>query len=257
VRVVRIEMEGPTTSFRYPHFMWGRHPTFEVPPPSTIYGHLCSAAGELLDPSEARFAYRFTHEGKGEDLEHVHAVAKGSGRPLRPRGGIAFPEPVRTEGNINPLTREFLLWPRMTLYVSPPKYFEVFRSPHYATVLGRSQDLIAYTSVTVVELERADRAYYEHTLLPWEMHVRARRGITLLMPRYVDYTQGRVPVFERYVMLRDRVVIRPSEETQEDLPEEERSVIRYEGERLEHWVDPDSPEHGGAKRGVWMLGFVD
>jgi hypothetical protein len=58
-------------------------------------------------------------------------------------------------------------------------------------------------------------------------------------------------------MLRDRVFIRPSEETQEDIPEEERSVIRFEGERLEQWVDPDSPECGGAKRGVWMLGFVE
>jgi CRISPR-associated protein Cas5t len=145
----------------------------------------------------------------------------------------------------------------MTLYVSPPKYFELFRSPHYATVLGRSQDLMTYTSVAVVELERADRAYYEHTLLPWEMHVRARRGVTVLMPRYVDYAQGRTPVFERYVMLRDRVVIRPPGEAQEDLPEEERAVIRYEGDQLEHWVDLDSPEHGGARRGVWMLGFVE
>src|SRR5215216_2712523 len=189
-------MEGPTTSFRYPHFMWGRPPTFEMPPPATIYGHICSAAGDLLDPSEARFGYRFTYEGKGEDLEHLHAVAAGAGRPLRAEGRIAFTELLRTQGEINPLTREFLFLPRMTLYVSPAEYFEFFRAPRYATVLGRSQDLMSYVELRVVELERSDRAYYEHTLLPWEMQMRTRRGVTVLLPRYVDYARGREPAFE-------------------------------------------------------------
>lgn len=257
MQVVRIEMEGLTTSFRYPHFMWGRHPTFEMPPPATIYGHICSAVGEWVDPAAVKFGYRFTHEGKGEDLEHVHAVAAGTGRPMRERGRIVFPDPVNITGNINPLTREFLFHPRMTLYVSPAEYGEVFRSPRYQTILGRSQDIMTYKSVEIVNLERARRAYYEHTILPWEMQVRTRRGVTVLMPRYVDYSNGREPTFERYVLLQNRVVLRPPEESQEDLPTEERSVIRYEGEAPEHWVDPYSPEHRDAKRGVWLHGFVE
>lgn len=257
MQVVRIEMEGLTTSFRYPHFMWGRHPTFEMPPPATIYGHICSAVGEWVDPSKIKFGYRFTHEGKGEDLEHVHAVAAGTGRPMREQGRIVFPDPVNIRGNINPLTREFLFYPRMILYVSPAEYVEAFRSPCYQTILGRSQDIMTYKSVEVVELERAPRAYYEHTILPWEMQVRTRRGVTILMPRYVDYSRGREPAFERYVLLQSRVMVRPTDEAQDDLPTEEQSVIRFEGETLEHWVDSDSPEHRGAKRGVWLHGFVE
>lgn len=257
MRVVRIEMEGLTTSFRYPHFMWGRHPTYEMPPPSTIYGHVCSAVGEWIDPSKVKFGYRFTHGGKGEDLEHVHAVRAGKRRPIRERGSVVFSDPVNIEGNINPLTREFLFFPEMTLYISPAEYIEAFRSPHYTTILGRSQDLMTYRSVEVVELKRAPRAYYEHTILPWEMQVRTRRGVTVLMPRYVDYAKGREPTFERYVLLQSRVAVRPTDEAQDDLPTEERPVIRYEGERLEHWVDPDSPEYKGMNRGVWLHGFTD
>jgi CRISPR-associated protein Cas5t len=257
MQVVRIEMEGLTTSFRYPHFMWGRHPTFEMPPPATIYGHICSAVGEWIDPSGVKFGYRFIHGGKGEDLEHVHAVAAGTRRPIRAGGRVVFPDPVNTVGNINPLTREFLFFPKMTLYVSPAEYVESFRSPCYQTILGRSQDIMTYKSVEVVELKGARRAYYEHTILPWEMQVRTRQGVTVLMPRYVDFSSGREPAFERYVLLQSRVVLRPPEESQEDISPEERSVIRYEGETLEHWVDPDSPEYGGARRGVWLHGFTE
>jgi CRISPR-associated protein Cas5t len=257
MQVVKVEMEGLTTSFRYPHFMWGRQPTFEMPPPSTIYGHICSAAGEWIDPSGIRFGYRFTHDGKSEDLEHVHAVAAGTGKPLKQKGRVAFTDPANITGAVNPLTREFLFRPRMTLYVSPAELVEIFRAPHYATILGRSQDLVSYKSVEVVELERAPRAYYDHTLLPWEMQVRARRGVTVLMTRHVDYANGREPVFERYVMLQGRVVLRPPEESQEDLAEEERPVIRYEEDELEHWIDPESPEHSGAKMGVWLHNFAD
>lgn len=211
-----------------------------------------------MDPIGLRFGYTFTHEGKGEDLEHVHAISPGTGGPLRQRKrGVVFAEPVNIQGNVNPLTREFLFRPRMTLYVSPADLAEYFRSPRYPTVLGRSQDLMSYRRVEVVDLERAPRAYYEHTLLPWEMQVRVRRGVTVLMPRYVDYSRGREPAFERYVILQNRVVLRPVEERQEDLDEEERPVIRYEDEAMLHWVDPDSPEYKGAKRGVWLHGFTE
>jgi CRISPR-associated protein Cas5t len=258
MRVARIEMEGLTTSFRYPHFMWGRHPTFDMPPPSTIYGHICSAAGEWLDPSTLEFGYTFTHEGKAEDMEHVHAVSAGTGKPLRQKGRVAFSEPVNTTGAINPLTREFLFKPKMTLYVSPAEHVEAFRSPRYAAVLGRSQDLMGYKSVEVVELEKSPRAYYEHTILPWEMQTRAKRGVTVLMPRYIDYANTREPSFERYVVLSEgRVVIRPPGEEQDDVPEDERPALRFESEDIGHWVDPESPERRGAKRGVWMHGFVD
>ena len=43
LELVKVVAEGLITSFRYPHFMWQKQPTFEMPPPATIYGHICSA----------------------------------------------------------------------------------------------------------------------------------------------------------------------------------------------------------------------
>ncbi len=60
MRVLKVVLEGITTSFRYPHFMMGVQPSFPMPPPATIYGHICSALGEWIDPKGLAFAYHFT-----------------------------------------------------------------------------------------------------------------------------------------------------------------------------------------------------
>lgn len=57
MQVLKVVVEGLTTSFRYPHFVQGVQPTFEMPPPATIYGHICSALGEWVDPKGVTFAY--------------------------------------------------------------------------------------------------------------------------------------------------------------------------------------------------------
>jgi len=46
MRVLKVVAEGPITSFRYPHFMQQIHPSFQMPPPATIYGHISSALGK-------------------------------------------------------------------------------------------------------------------------------------------------------------------------------------------------------------------
>ena len=50
MRVLKIVAEVSITSFRRPHFMWGIQPTFRMPPPATIYGHICSALGDTVPP---------------------------------------------------------------------------------------------------------------------------------------------------------------------------------------------------------------
>src|SRR3972149_12287403 len=99
MQLVKVVAEGLITSFRYPHFAWQKQPTFEIPPPSTIYGHICSAVGDWLPPDLlqiVRFGYHFTHEGKFVDYkEHLHF-----GDPIQPF----------------PFDRELLFNPRLTLY---------------------------------------------------------------------------------------------------------------------------------------------
>lgn len=232
MQVLKIEAEGAVTSFRYPHFMWQTQPTFEMPPPTTIYGHICSAVGEWIEPRGLEFGYHFTFAAKFEDLEHIHA-----GNPA----------------TIVPFSRELLFRPRLVLYLNQPDLLPAFRSPRYAVVLGRSQDLFTYRRIEVVTLEQRDCAYFEHTLLPSSMEARSLRGVVVLMPRYVDYHARRAPTFARYVVLRDRV--------RANADEDEPDVLRsFTGDEHAYWVDPTAPahpRHPGFGLGIPLHRFVD
>lgn len=234
--VTRVEIEGVTTSFRYPHFLVGRQPTFEMPPLATLYGHICGAVGEWLDPEPLRIGYRFTYSAKAEDLEHMHLVSRAGGR--LPGTDI----PKTTEGAVNPVRREFLFEPRLTLYIAPATWTEAFRRPRFTVVLGRSQDLVSYVRVETVKLDRADHAYYEHTVLPWRLRPYILRARAETMPRWIDLANQREPHFARYVVV-----------TQPVFTDEPSHWMRPADSASDaHWVDPDSPERRGHHRGVWL-----
>src|SRR5258705_43795 len=102
MRVLKIVLEGMTTSFRYPHFMLSVQPSFPLPPPETIYGHICTALGEWVAPDGLAFAYHFTAAGEGEDIEHIHVLAAATGKLPGTRIAKVL------EGNVNPFTRNVL-----------------------------------------------------------------------------------------------------------------------------------------------------
>ena len=238
MHVLKVVAEGLTTSFRYPHFMQGVQPTFEMPPPATIYGHICSTLGEWVSPAGIEFAYHFTHQGLFDDLEHVHVVTGSTS------GKVPGTDWVKAlEGIVNPFKRTLLFKPRLVLYLNRPEWEAAFRSPRYAVVLGRSQDLFTYTSVSVVELARAQRAYFEHTLAPYRMALQAGQGYVVLMPRFLDYTHNRAPTFARYLVLNRRV--------------HSAQLWRFATQPAdsEFWVDPTSPEIDGARIGLVFSTF--
>ncbi|MEW6574355.1 MAG: CRISPR-associated protein Cas5 [Bacillota bacterium] len=237
MEVLKVVAEGITTSFRYPHFMQGVQPTFEVPPPATIYGHICSALGEWIDPEGIQFAYRFTYQARFNDVEHIHVLTPASGK----LPGTKIPKVL--EGQVNPFKRVILFRPKLVLYLNRPEWEPAFRSPRYPVVLGRSQDLFTYTRIGVVKLLPAGKAYFEHTLAPYRMALQTGRGYVVLMPRFLDYRRGRAPVFGRYVVLHRRVY------TDE--------LVKYEDAGPEtYWVDPESPEEKGARLGLLFHAFV-
>lgn len=237
MQVLKITAEGITTSFRYPHFMQQVHPTLPMPPPATIYGHIASALGEWFDPQGVKFAYHFTYAAKFTDLEHIIMLSPSRGK-LKNTG-----DPKVLEGKVNPFKRELFFQPRLTLYLNRPEWADAFRSPRYAVVLGRSQDLFTYTQVEVVELQSSDRAYFEHTLLPYSTHRYTNRGFAILLPRYLDYENRRHPTFARYFVVKERI------NSQDFLWFGEKPVEHY-------WIDPATPEHKGAYRGLHFLSFV-
>jgi CRISPR-associated protein Cas5t len=237
MRVLKVVVEGITTSFRYPHFVQGVQPTFDMPPPATIYGHICSALGDLVSPDGIAFAYHFTYQGRVDDVEHVHVVAASTGK----LPGTKIPKVL--EGSINPFKRSLLFQPRLTLYINRPEWLPAFRSPRYAVVLGRSQDLCVYTQVEVLDLVETSTAYFEHTLLPYHMATQMRAGIVLSMPRYLDTTRNRRPTFDRYLLLHDRV--------------QSKDLLQFGQAPQTYLVDPQSPVYHGMQRGLVFQRFVE
>ena len=238
MKALKVIAEGITTSFRYPHFMLGIHPTFELPPPATIYGHICSTLGEWVNPEGLEFAYHFTHQGAFDDVEHVHVVAASSGK----LPGTKIPKVL--DGAVNPFKRRMFFKPKLVLYLNKPEWESAFKSPYYPVVLGRSQDLFMYTSVEVVELEYSPQAYFEYTLAPYSMMLKMGRGYATLMPRYLDYTNSRQPTFARYIILNRRI--------------DSTEFIKYEAESKDRnfLVDPTSPKVGNSNLGLWFHSFI-
>ena len=236
MRVLKIVAEGITTSFRYPHFMQGVQPTFLMPPPATLYGHVAGALGRWFDPAGVRFAVRFEYQQVATEIETTYLL-KGTGdRAKLP--GTAIPK--RLEGNANPFERQILFLPRLTLYLDRPAWARAFHSPRYAVNLGRSQDLFTYRQVEIVEMTPAADAYLSHTLLPYDWAKRTGKGVVVLMPRWIDYEAGRFPYFSRYVILQRRVRM--------------KELLRFpDTPPPQVWADPSAPRVDDAPLGLVFL----
>ncbi|KAF0194299.1 MAG: CRISPR-associated protein [Bacillota bacterium] len=205
VTALKITTTARTASFRYPHVMVGRLPTYEMPPPATIYGHLCSVVGKWFDPTGLEFAYIFTHQGIGEDLETAHVVEEAGNR----RGINELGLPKNLEGSINIQRRQFLLNVEMHLYVKGPSemlnQLKIgFISPVFSYILGRSQDLATCHSAIMVDLAAGQRFFFSGTLLPWELRPYVTNGVPVLMPAKIDYLNYREPTFAQYVQIGTR-----------------------------------------------------
>ncbi len=206
MQVLKIVAEGTITSFRYPHFVQGVHPTFEMPPPATIYGHICSAVGDFIAPERTRFAYHFTYDAKFFDYEHLHFFGK--------------------DAKMNPFNRELLFNPTLTLYLTDTSLAPHFVSPRYPVVLGRSQDLMSYISVETITLHRAEQAYYTGTILDLaDAREIGGRTYAVTMPRFVN--AERQPTWGQYAVLRG-------------IQEYPADGLRFRDD-FEIWVDPTAP----------------
>ncbi len=232
MRVLKITAEGLTTSFRYPYFMMKVQPTYEMPPPATLYGHVASALGEWFDPRGVQFAVRFSYQRKQAELETTYLLGPASGK-LKGDSGI----PKVMEGQANPFQREILFFPRLTLYLNRPEWAEAFRHPRYAVCLGRSQDLLTYRRIEVVELQPAQSVYWQDTLLPYEFVRFTAAGRSVLMPRWLDVNRRRQPTFQRYLILQRRLHRR-------DL------ILPPEASLPPIWADPGEPLIEGDPLGL-------
>lgn len=242
---LRLIIEAPVTSFRYPHFLVGRQVTYDMPPPSTIYGHIASALGELPDPRSFQFGYEFTFKGRCSDLEHQHVITAG-GRAFEAEGRK---HRTSIQATIQPHLRDFLFGARLVLYVTRPDWIDAFQSPTFCVILGRSQDLACVSRVDEIELEEREGAYFEHTLLPFSYRQHVALGRTVLMPKWIEPPPERRAHSERFIAMRERLFAGAYERRGEVAP---RNQMLRTPERRVWWVDPDSPLRLGVQQGVML-----
>lgn len=195
VAAVRWELTAPVASFRDPLF-----PAVQLglpfPPPSTVRGLLAAACGDhtRLDPG-GRFAYTFTAEGSGSDLETWH--------PLLAGGKKADPKPMR---------REFLADVRLTVWlmeVDADRWLRRLRRPVWPLRLGRSQDLPTANRPESVSLDVQPEAMQGAAVVPADDGV-AAEGRRYRLSGVVDprsrVTSWTACIYEPEPQLRSRTV---------------------------------------------------
>lgn len=239
--VVRVEVTGDVTSFRYPHFTQGIHPTFEMPPPSTIYGLMAATIGDLFNPMGWLFGYYFTHEGKFVDYkEHLH-----------------YSDPIQPM----PINRELLFKPKLTLYLAHPNedyesLIHAFRSPYYTLSLGRSQDLVCVRNALITTLARVERGIFDRTLLPLSMAPRLNQSsVALTLAQHID--ERRHVKWNSYCALTDATVYPPRYEPSEY--DNDFTVLEFEEGIHELWADNQFtyPRYDNLSRLIWFHPFTE
>lgn len=228
---LRVTMDGLTASFRHPHFIYGRQPSYSAPPPSTLYGLICAARGVMVPRRGLQVACVFHVAGRADDLEHLHIATAGSGRP---RGD--WPYPVNLEATVTPFQRETLFFPRLELYFAAERdrleeLEHAFRCPRYALSLGRSQDLATVRAVERVDLRPIAGAYLEPGLYPASARRFLRTGHLVTMPVEVDLPERIGVRWGRFVVTDTRVRVNGTGSP-------------------ELWLDPNIPLWKGAGRGL-------
>ncbi len=250
LRVTRVTVHAPITSFRHPFFVVGAQPSFDIPPPSTVHGHCASALGQWPDPQAFFFGIHFTFRSKVRDLEHQHIATALGAKAKTMVDTDAGPTRATTEITVQPVVREMLFDATMTLYLDPA-VGQGFRAPVFPVTLGRSQDLAEVIEVTDVTLERPIRARIEHTLLPRSVRPCVRFGATVLLSRHVSEPPERRATFAQYIVLHEPVFFG-------DDGDSTRSFDQVEGISMDDfYCDPTVTDDDGFARGVWLHRLVD
>lgn len=250
MRVTRIGVHAPITSFRHPFFVTGRQPTSLIPPPSTVFGHCASALGAWPDPTTFFFGIHFTFKSRVQDLEHEHITQALGARAKTFVETPAGRQRATTEITVQPVLRDFLFDTCMTLYL-PLDLAHAFRAPVHTVVLGRSQDLAEVVSVDDIDLERPGRARLNHTLLPIAVRPSVRFGTTALLTRYVSPPPQRDASFAQYIVLHEPVDYGADGHSH-------RAFMQVEGVATDDlWCDPTRVDDEGFARAVWFHRLMD
>lgn len=179
-------LSGWTATFKSPLFVSNSGvssytPTLKLPPYSTIIGILGNIVGRDLEMDEIkRIGYVFDFENKDGNID----IEKIKSFSINKKGKLE-----ENSGNSNPARREFLVRPRLQLFLENLEMFEpFFQSPFNIPSLGRSQDIAWFETLPngkqyeIVEATEVKGGKIRNTLLPFPQSDAA--GIILPLAEY-------------------------------------------------------------------------
>lgn len=181
-----VRLAGITAHYRDPRYNTGgigRNPlpigTLQCPPPCTMHAMLCAAKGGWVDPTRLVIGWRMDFDGVCADFQTCQL-------PKRER----YSSKTGTQRlESSPRLREFLTFPRLTIFVVGGAESAWFRRPVNPLLFGRSEDLAtAKEIVDGVEWTLCDEAKIARQCLP----IPLGSGPLYSAPLYFE--PGRVPV---------------------------------------------------------------
>lgn len=131
MKVAYAKLVSDTASFVYPNMLVGRQPTYLIPPLSTIYGMLLSAAYEDFDDSEIKVGFLFYSEGETVDVVSVINSMKRGEKQVKTNvctkewlSNVRLELYIMSENEI--ILEKFLLWliaPKNRLFMGSSEHF--------------------------------------------------------------------------------------------------------------------------------------
>lgn len=163
IQVIKIRINSITASFRQPLFISSFHPTYPIPPPSTIFGLLSAAKGEYVSDKDTKIGYIFSTEGMGQDLETIYEINYKKGKT-----------------STNVYLREFLFNVSLDLYVTNLDLIKFLKNPFYPILLGRTNDIATIDEIKVVNIKPLKNGIVRNSLIPNNYQI--QNGTLFKMP---------------------------------------------------------------------------
>ena len=181
-----VELFGVTAHYRDPRYNTGAIGrsalpirTLHCPPPSTVHATLCAAKGGWVDPADLVMGWRMDFDAVCADFQTCQ---------IPKRKEYNFRHGVQREER-SPRLREFLAFPRLTIFVLSGAESAWFRCPVNPLLLGRSEDLVTHKEITEeVKWSACDGANIARQCLP--MFV----GSGPLYPAPFYFAPNRIPI---------------------------------------------------------------
>lgn len=176
-----LRLEGITAHFRDPRFNTAKiglpARSLVAPPPCTIHGLVCAAAGRWVEPASLILGWRTDFASVGIDFGRNQLPQR---KEFNHALGLQRTSP-------SPIEREFLAFPTLSiLAVSESLDPQWFRAPANPLSLGRSEDLVIDSEYQTVEIQRCSEGTLLHQCLPMSLGT----GTVYAAPLYFE-TQRR------------------------------------------------------------------